>query len=78
MDIQKNYKFDFDFKNFYQSINGGSAGLQLFLAQKLLESSSDKMTRAQRKFRSKTESLANAVGDLRDEINQDYLEKRFG
>lgn len=78
MDIQKNYKFDFDFKKFYQSIDGASAGLQLFLAQKLLENSSDKMTRSQRKFRAKTESLANAVVELRDERNRDYIVKKFG
>jgi len=78
MDTQKNYKFDFNFKNFYQSIDGASAGLQLYLAQKLLENTSDQMTRSQRKYRSKTESLANAIEELRDERNQDYFEKRYG
>ena len=78
MDTQKNYKFDFNFKNFYQSIDGASAGLQLYLAQKLLENTSDQMTRSQRKYRSKAESLANAIEELRDERNQDYFEKRYG
>lgn len=72
------YKFNFDFKTFYQSVYNAPAGLQLHLAKKLLENTSDKLVRNQRVYRHKVESLANAIDEIIAERKDNYLRSRYG